>query len=131
MKPTNYTSPSIARLVSALNLSTEQAATVRGLIRGEISTRDKARFPQANAWFDSCFHQPQRADRILACVNETMDGFGVEPIWGNDPFWPAADYINTGDTYNATILFNRITRAFSLTTFGDFIERNEKRYSIR
>jgi len=45
MKPTNYTAPSKARIMAALNISPETADTVRGLIRGEITTWDASRFP--------------------------------------------------------------------------------------
>jgi hypothetical protein len=131
MKPTTYKAPALARLVSVLNITEEQAATIRGLIRGEIRTLGNEQFPEANKWFSSCYHQPKRLDRILACINEVMGGFGVEAIWGSDAYWPAADYINTGDTYSATLLFNRESGAFQLTTWGDFFERNERRYSLK
>jgi len=131
MKPTNYSAPSKSRLVSALNITPEQADTIRGLIQGKIATRNPDLFPASNRWFQSCYNEPRRLDRILACINEVMQGSGVEAIWGEDQFWPAADYINTGDTYSATILFNRKTGSFSLTTWGDFYERNQSRYSLR
>lgn len=118
--------------MSQINITKEQAETIRGLIRGEIRTKDAARFPASNQWFNQCHHEPKRLDRILACINEAMGGFGVEAIWGeNDTHWPVADYINTGDTYSATILFNRETCAFQLTSWGDFYERNERRYSLK
>lgn len=131
MKPTNYKAPAAARLVSKLGITQEQAETIRGLIRGEIRTLGNDQFPESNKWFDSCHHQPKRLDRILACINEVMQGHGIEAIWGNDTYWPAADYINTGDTYSATILFNRESSAFQLTSWGGFFERNERRYSLR
>jgi hypothetical protein len=131
MKPTNYKAPSITRLVSGLSITPEQAATIRGLIQGTIRTIGNEQFPASNQWFSSCYNQPRRIDRILACINEVMSGHGVEAIWGSDAYWPAADYINTGDTYSATILFNRESSAFQLTTWGDFFERNERRYSLR
>lgn len=131
MKPTNYTAPSKARLMRELNISPETADTVRGLIRGEITTWDATRFPASNRGFAACYHKPRRVDRILTCLNEVLEMHGVEAIWGVDEFWPAAYYLNAGDTYIPTILFNRITGAFSLTCWGDFYERNQRRYSLR
>jgi hypothetical protein len=134
MKPkrTPYAAPSLSRLVDELGITTEQAETIRGLIRGEIRTKDTERFPASNTWFDSCLHEPKRVDRILACINETMEGFGVEAIYSSEnDFWPAADYINTGDAYSTTILFSRETSAFQITSWGDFFEKNERRYKLR
>lgn len=117
--------------MSGLNISREQALTVRGLIRGEIRTRNAERFPASNAWFASCHHEPKRLDRILACLNECLGLHGVEAIWGEDIYWPSADYLNTGDTYATTIVFCRETSRFLLSSWGDYFERNEKRYSLR
>ena len=39
-------------------------------------------------------------------------------------------YVNMGDSYAGTLLFNTITKKFSLTTWGDFAEKNAKRYGI-
>jgi hypothetical protein len=35
-----------------------------------------------------------------------------------------AEYVNMGDTYNATILYNVKSQNFYVTTWGDFVERN-------
>lgn len=40
MKPTGHNAPSKKALIDALNITPEQAETVRGLIRGEIRTKD-------------------------------------------------------------------------------------------
>ena len=36
----------------------------------------------------------------------------------------------SGDSYAATVLFNTVTKRFSLTSWGDFVEKNSKRYKI-
>ena len=131
MKPTHYKAPSAERLKKDFGLTDEQAATVRGLIRGEIKTKDPERFPRSNTWFRSCYHEPSRVDRILACLDEVCETHGVESLQGRDPYQPSACYLNTGDTYNATILYNYETDSFSLTTWGDFVERNGARYGIQ
>jgi hypothetical protein len=129
MKPTNYRAPSVKSIMAAFQCDKATAETARALIRGEQRTKDVDKFPKANAWFSSCYHEPRRRERILACLNELLGGFGVEPIWGNDPYWPEAEYINTGDTYSLTILFNGTS--FMVTAWGDWFERNEKRLSLR
>jgi hypothetical protein len=128
MKPTGLKAPSARRLTQALYCSDEQATLARALIRGEQTAWDKTLFPIANAWFDQCVHKPKRIDRILSCLNECLKMHGVEPICDGgqrmDGSHIVAEYLNSGDTYTPTLVFNWRTRAFSLTTVGDFVERN-------
>lgn len=129
MKPTNYKAPSRASLMQHLNCTREQADLARALIRGEEPTLDNPRFPRSNVYFSSCYSRPRRTARILACLDELLETHGVEPIWGSDPFHPVAEYLNTGETYAQTLLFTG--RSFLLTSWGEWIERNQARYAIR
>ena len=130
MKPTYYKSPSIKRLTESLNLSKEQAMLVRGLIKGEVRTIDNPQFPVTQAWIASCYSRPARIERIMSCINEVIGAHGCEAIWGSSVTQPIAEYCNSGDTYATTILFNYQTDVFSITSLGDFVERNQSRYSI-
>ena len=134
MKPTGYPAPSAKRLIDALHITPEQATTVRALIRGEIKIQDNPLFPITAKWINSCHHPLPRIDRILGALNECLGMHGVECITSGgqhmDGSHVVAEYLNAGDTYNATLLFNHRTQAFSLTTWGDFVERNQARYSI-
>lgn len=114
--------------MAAFQCDKATAETARALIRGEQRTKDVDKFPKANEWFSSCYLEPRRRERILACLNELLGSFGVEAIWGEDPCWPEAEYLNTGDTYSPTLLFNGTS--FMVTTWGDWYERNEKRLSL-
>ena len=62
--------------------------------------------------------------------------FGVEAIRGEkerDDYWAntVALYVNTGDTYSATLLYDRVREKFEVTTYGDFVEKYTRRYDIR
>lgn len=131
MKRTSYTAPSKKSLIEALRITPEQADTVRGLIRGEIRTKDAERFPKSNAYFAKCCHEPKRLDRILACLDECLGTFGVEALGEVQTYGPPAEYLNTGDTYSPTLLFDHITGKFCLTSWGDWFERNENKRSFR
>jgi hypothetical protein len=128
LNPTNYRAPSKKALIDRLHITPEQAETVRKLIRGELHTRDEKRFPRSNTYFDRCYHQPNRLTRILECLNEALETHGVEPL-GHVDFrdGPPAEYLNTGDTYTATLLFDHGTDTFKLTSWGDWLEKNEKK----
>jgi len=75
-------------------------------------------------------------DRALDNANVAISGFGVEPINGdyhvdNYYFDIVALYVNTGDTYNGTVLYETDRERFLVTTMGDWVEQNERKYRIR
>jgi hypothetical protein len=112
--------PSKKRLISELGLSPEQADTARALVYREIRT-DDPRFKETNAWLEKCYHRPSYPERLMSCLDEVIRGDGVEVIEEDGRL--LALYVNTGDTYSPTLLYNLKTRAVSLTTWGDFAER--------
>ena len=71
------------------------------------------------------------AEDIMREINNLIDGHGVEAIRKEDThvdnyyFDIIATYINTGDTYNATIVHDSETGEFHFTTYGDFLEKWE------
>lgn len=131
MKPTGYKAPSKKALIDALNITPEQADTVRGLIRGEIRTTDTERFPRANAQFSRCYHQPKRLSRILECLNELLEMHGIEALGKCQTYGPPAEYLNSGDAYTGTLLFDHIAGNFKLTTYGDWVEKNENKPAFK
>ena len=135
MALTGFRAPSVKRLVDALKITPEKARTARGLIQGAIRTKDEKLFPKSNRLFDRCHHPMRRLDRIIECLNELLEMHGVEYVSSGeqqmDGSHIVAEYLNSGDTYSMTLLFNHRSEAFSLTTWGDFIERNQRRYSIQ
>jgi hypothetical protein len=75
-------------------------------------------------------------DVTLEAANTLMNAHGIEAIRGDyhvDNYYYdiVALYVNTGDTYNGTLLYETDKDRFLVTTFGDWVERNEKRYRIQ
>lgn len=69
----------------------------------------------------------------LENIDKALEGFGIEVIkhpTEYDVF--LAEYVNTGDTYNATIVFSYRTRRFYATSWGDWYENSPeyKKYSL-
>lgn len=65
-------------------------------------------------------HKP---DMYLNAVNQAIDAFGIEAIRGeSSDDEPLALYVNTGDAYTATILYDTEEGKFYLTTYGDWLE---------
>lgn len=82
-------------------------------------------------------HLPER-DRIDA-INRLLDMHGTEAIRGDwqNGCWGdiVAVYCNTGDTYALTVFqvrgdWSGARSRFIVTTWGDWVERNAKRYGI-
>lgn len=76
------------------------------------------------------------ADAALDDADRRLEGHGVEAIRGDyhvDNYYYdiVALYVNMGDTYNGTILYETDTGRFLVTTMGDWVEQNERRYNIQ
>lgn len=67
-------------------------------------------------------------DTVLDAMNAALGGFGVEalPVEGAwvDSYYRnfVALYVNQGDTYDPTVVFDTETGEFSLMSWGDFLE---------
>ncbi len=70
-------------------------------------------------------------DEALEKANEILDGNGVEAAQGDGsnlgPYWrnTILVYVNLGDTYDKTILFDPDEEEFSIGSWGDFVEEWE------
>jgi hypothetical protein len=110
------------------NIDDTTAATVLGIIRGTVDPCEAS--SDARAWVDRCHHRPGTREIQLRALVQVLDGSGDEAIWGRDEYQPVAAYVNTGDTYSPTIILDYIAARWRLSTFGDFIERFERKYQI-
>ena len=81
----------------------------------------------------------QSVEKRMLELNTLVGTHGVEAIQGKRPKdarrdWFFTDtialFLNAGDTYNATLVYNAVTGRFSLTTLGDFVEKNQRRYRL-
>ena len=74
-------------------------------------------------------------DEALEEANKVLGGFGVEAIQGNfsvSSYYRdiVALYINRGETYETTILYETAAERFRITSWGDWVERNQEKYEI-
>lgn len=78
--------------------------------------------------YGSC-HPSHTANRVMLdaqIVFEDLGSFGVEG-WCDDIGENGFNYLNMGETYEDTILFNSKTERFSIGTWGDTYERWERK----
>lgn len=110
----------LAALEKDLEIDEDQAQQVLGLIDGDLDPEDFADFSQF-------YNNPRGNEAILYAIDAVIEGFGVESValeqdeYGNAPYdSDTFQYVNTGDTYNATIVLYQ--GDFYLTTWGDAYE---------
>ena len=76
----------------------------------------------------------QAVDDALDKIDECLSGFGVEAISGNyvNRYYQniVALFVNVGETYTSTVIYETDTGRFILTTVGDWVERNADRYGV-
>lgn len=79
------------------------------------------KYPKTDEWLCACHSMPPTPDIIMAMYDEVIGGFGVDVIVdAHDGV--VAEYINTGDIYNATVLYDRRTQVYIVTTWGDWVD---------
>lgn len=95
------------------------------LARRLISGKDKLeQYEDVNKWVAQCYHKPPYLDRLLCALNQVYETYGVEVINKGD-FWDSpivAEYLNTGDTYETTLVYRHDLGRFQVTTWGDLVE---------
>lgn len=73
----------------------------------------------------------RNVERALLAANDALRGHGVESTTvrlRSGPINPTFDYVNMGDSYSATLLYDYPADRFRVTTYGDMIETWERRW---
>lgn len=122
-----------ARIAAHMNCTPFTAAVTLAVIRGELDPlKYPRRFPATDKWVRSCYNKPRKSEVKLHALNELHECSGVEGVQIEGAWVDSyhrdycASYLNTGDTYSATILLDHIAGKWRLTTWGDWYEQNEQ-----
>lgn len=97
------TCPPVAKLAAALNIPDEQARAIRAHIKSGYSV------PRGE-------HPSHAVAAFLEPLNKLVETHGVESLY---PEKPSRWYLNAGDTYATTLIFNDETDTFRLGCWGD------------
>lgn len=132
MSPHVITAPSTRRIELHFTCDWSKAHAARCLMRG---TYPPDTFASVTAWVQQCYNPPSWMERTLLALNQLFDMHGVEPIrgseWGSRYYGDVcASYLNTGDSYDATIIRCHRSDRWLLTSWGDYCERNMRRYGL-
>ena len=102
----NITCPPASKIASELNLDEETALKIRAYIKAGYSP-----LPGRN-------HYSHAAIQFMEGLSKLGDFQGVESLY---PDRPEVFYCNAGDTYAATLIFNRETAQVRLGCWGDLV----------
>lgn len=104
------------------DLNKKTALTIVKLCNGTIAPDS---FEGAQKRLKECYNAPSNTDLILNAVNDLIGGFGVE----GTPYTDGAiydedfiSYINFGDTYATTILYDPGQNKFIIDSWGNVYE---------
>jgi hypothetical protein len=103
-----HAGPSIKRMQDMLQISKEKASALKGMMDDGKSV-----------------------STILREADRALNGHGVEYIDSREDTMRSRDgisYVNMGDTYDTTLLFDHKTGRFSVGAWGDVVERQPRRF---
>ena len=112
-------------IAAELNITLPQAKQVRGVITGKIKT---AAYKSVTDWCRQCYNEPSVKEKRMVALNEIISGYGVEALQHAEAGCcdaPLCEYVNTGDTYSATIVRLQGGK-YVVSTWGDMVEYYER-----
>ena len=83
-------------------------------------------------WKALSIHTELAVDEALQLANTQLMGHGVETINGGEHKEAVAYYVNMGDPYVATVIYDIPANRFYVTGYGDWVEwrENNRRYKL-
>jgi hypothetical protein len=112
-----------SRIATALNCSFEQAREISEVIFGRTACTS---YPKTEAWINRCYNEPLPYEKKMSAIDEILEGCGVEAIFREgECIEPILSYVNMGDTYVATIVYNHNSKMFHVSSWGECVEKLE------
>lgn len=103
--------------LSALNIGHARTLLVNGILDGSI---EPVHFSSVREWRDRLHNEPKDYELKLEALNEALDESGVESLIEDGKV--IASYVNNGETYQATVVYDHEKEEFLITSWGDFYE---------
>lgn len=83
-------------------------------------------YKSVQEWCKGCYHEPKFHERLMCAINEILGGHGVEAMFRQGMTHPDMEYINMGDTYTTTLIFDYTSNTFKIQSMGDWVETAER-----
>ena len=86
--------------------------------------------PATHAYASKCYNDPFNSDSwrrvlILHAIDQVMETYGVEPLGEVEMDGPPYEYLNTGDSYVTTLIYDRDRDKLIIDSVGDLAERKK------
>ena len=107
--------------ILALDLTPDNASKLYDLLRGEVSPFAFEGALEAflnPVWRD---HSKRIWEPELSAANSIMEQYGIEHLYEGGK--AIASYVNTGETYRATVLYDHTHERFLISPWGDWLEQ--------
>lgn len=132
MRVKNLRNETIATIADYLNIDIEKAKLIRNIVRDKMYIPALVKqYSRVEKWINQCYNEPGIVDIKLEILNDILECYGTEAIWLNEWIDNYSQnigyvYLNTGDTYNPTIVYSTEQRVFFLGCIGDVVETDKR-----
>lgn len=115
---------SIKSLMATFQLERETARRIYALMQHKEQPNTK--------WIDAIYkpYNPyNNHEYTMLEIDQLLDGYGVEYITHLDDTHNKSfgySYVNMGESYAPTIVYNHMRRQYSISCWGDIVESNSK-----
>ena len=102
--------------------------TLRRLLESDAAV---SKHPAAAARRAECFHAPTLLDQRMHALNAEAETCGIEYIAHRNDSWRedfGLEYLNTGDMYTPTLIFDYARDSWCVASWGDIIEARPNLY---
>ncbi len=80
-------------------------------------------------WFNDRASYGERVDLAFSIMDYALETFGAESVQGRDMHGrDSFEYLNTGDAYTATVIYDNKTGTWKITSYGDLVEAYPSRF---
>lgn len=111
--------PTTQEIKDQLAVDADTAQKLYDLLDGRLNPK---RFTSVQNWIKDCCHGPSKSELILEAANELLDGSGIETVFGNHGMDPVLSYVNMGDTYTPTLIFDHDKNEWIVSSWGAILE---------
>jgi hypothetical protein len=117
------------QLIECWQIDSEKLKLIYKVINGSI---DLDQFKSVNHMRKQCYNPPNELNEKMEALNELIDGHGIESSrmegYYKNHYWSDCIclYVNQGDTYAITIIYDVVNDRIEFTSWGDWIEAMEQ-----
>jgi len=99
---------------------TEIAKRIRGLMDGSI---DPLTVEATKQWVKRRYNIPSTIALKMSAINAILECYGREGLFNSGRL--DFEYCDTGDTYASTVAYDYTRDKFVITSYGDWVDRND------